>query len=563
MLPRVQRVKNHIASSLVAFRDIMRNEDLRRLEVAWAAWIIAHWAYFITVSVYAYQKGGDAAVGLIILLCLVPAGLLAPFAGLLGDRYRRERVLLAVSVARTAFMAAIAACVLLDVTAVVVYVLAIAAAIAGGPFRPAQAALTPSLARSPTELTAANAVASTVESLAAFVAPAFAGLLIAVANVGTVFVVTTALVAFAALFVTRLRTEPPRRAGEVRAETVASEALKGFRLVALDPSLRVLIGLFTAQTFVAGALEVYIVVSAFELLDLGSSGVGWLNSAIGVGAILGGVLALGLTGTRRLSIPFMLGVVLWGAPLILLGLLPEVTIAVIALALIGAGNSLVDVACFTLVQRAVPDEALARVFGVIQMLWLTSFGVGAIVAPALIGALGAEEALIATGAALPALVLLLGRRVARIDATAPPPDADELRILTSVPIFSPLPGAALEHLAGRLVPLRLEPGSVVVREGDPGDRFYIVAEGTVEVSEYGRTISELGAGGYFGEIALIRDVPRTATVTAKTDTVLYALDRDEFLAAVTSHQPSAEAAEEVVSARLAGIPIAGARIPTV
>lgn len=149
----------------------------------------------------------------------------------------------------------------------------------------------------------------------------------------------------------------------------------------------------------------------------------------------------------------------------------------------------------------------------------------------------------------------------RIDAAAERPDVEELRILGAVPIFAPLPGMTLEHLAGRLVPLRLEPGTVVVREGDPGDRFYIVADGTVEVSEYGKAIAELGAGGYFGEIALIRDVARTATVTTKSQTVLYALDRDDFLAAVTSHAPSAEAAEEVISSRLAGLPVAGARIP--
>jgi CRP-like cAMP-binding protein len=149
----------------------------------------------------------------------------------------------------------------------------------------------------------------------------------------------------------------------------------------------------------------------------------------------------------------------------------------------------------------------------------------------------------------------------RIDAHAVPPSADELRILGSIPIFAPLPGISLEHLAGRLVPLRLEPGTEIVREGDPGDRFYIVAEGTVEVSEYGRSISEIGAGGYFGEIALIRDIPRTASVRAKSPVVLYALDRDDFLAAVTSHAPSAEAAEEVISSRLAGIPVAGARLP--
>jgi hypothetical protein len=218
----------------------------------------------------------------------------------------------------------------------------------------------------------------------------------------------------------------------------------------------------------------------------------------------------------------------------------------------GIGSSLVDVAGLTLVQRAVPDDVLARVFGVIQMLFLASMGIGAALVPALISWLGVETALIATGVFLPLLVVLLGATVAKIDASAVPPEASELRILASVPIFAPLPGGSLEHLAARLVPLRVDAGTVIVREGDSGDRFYIVAEGEIEVSQYDRTISELAPGGYFGEIALLRDVPRTATVTARTKAVLYALDRDDFLAAVTGHPQSAEAAETVMSARLTG-----------
>ena len=561
MLPRVDVLRRRIADSATAFSDVFRNENLRRLELAWAASIVGHWAYLVAVSVYAYGAGGEAAVGLILFLRLVPAALIAPFAGLLADRYRRERVLLVTNLLRVVLIGAAAICVFLDAPSAVVYALAIAAAIVTTPVRSAQAALTPSLARSPSELTAANAVASTVESLALFVGPALAGLLLAVASTATVFALTAGLVALSTLFVVRIRAPESKRRRELEASTIVSEALVGFRTVAREPTLRVLVGLFTAQTFVAGAAQVYLVVSAIELLDLGEAGVGYLNSAMGIGALIGGVLAFSLTGARRLSPAFMLGVVLWGVPLIVLGIWHSLAPALILFALLGIGNSLVDVAAFTLVQRAVPDEILARVFGVIQMLWLGSVGIGAIVAPVLINWLGLDEALIVTGALLPALVLLLWRKVARIDAAAAPPDIEELRILGSVPIFAPLPGMMLEHLAGRLVPLRLEPGTVVVREGDPGDRFFIVADGTVEVSEYGRAIAELGAGGYFGEIALIRDVARTATVTTKSQTILYALDRDDFLAAVTNHAPSAEAAEEVVSSRLAGIPVAGARLP--
>lgn len=563
MLRRVEAVRRRIAESAAAFRDVVRNESLRRLELAWAASVIGQWAYLVAVSVYAYEIGGEAAVGLIFFLRLVPAALLAPFTGLLADRYRRDLVLLGSLLARAVLIGAAAVGVFLDVDPAFVYALAIGAAIATTPFRPAQAAMTPALAQSPRELTAANAVASTIESLAVFVGPAIAGLLLGVTSIETVFLVNVGLVLLSGLFVVRLPASRPRREHETEASTVASEVLMGFRTIGREPSLRLLIGLFTAQTFVAGALAVYVVVVAIELLELGDAGVGYLNSALGAGAIVGGVLALTLTGARRLSPAFMFGVVLWGAPLILLGIVPTTAAALLLLALIGLGNSFVDVATFTLVQRAVPDHILARVFGVIQMLWFAAVGFGAIAAPPLIDWLGLEGALIATGAALVGLVLVLWPAVAKIDARAVAPEVEELRILTSVPIFAPLPGMTLEHLAGRLVPLRLDPDTVIVREGDAGDRFYMVVEGVVEVSEYGRPIAELGAGGYFGEIALIRDVARTATVSAKTPVVLYALDREDFLAAVTSHEPSAEAAEEVVSARLAGIPIAGARVPSV
>jgi MFS family permease len=346
------------------------------------------------------------------------------------------------------------------------------------------------------------------------------------------------------------RGEGPRRVLE--ASAIAAERLAGFTTLWRHSSLRLMMVLLSALTAMFGAVQVFIVVTAIQVLDLGDAGVGYLNSAIGIGAFIGAVGALSLTGATRLSPAFLAGLVVTGLSLIVLGLSPEVGVAVVAFTLMGIGYSFVDVAGFTLIQRAVPDEVLARVFGVIQMLFLVSMGIGAAVAPALISWLDVEGALIATGAFLPVLVVLFGATVARIDAAATAPDAAELRILATVPIFTPLPGGSLEHLAARLVPLRVDAGTVIVREGDPGDRFYIVAEGELEVSQHGHEISSLEAGGYFGEIALLRDVARTATVTARSNAALYALDREDFLAAVTGHPQSAEAAESVMSARLAG-----------
>lgn len=553
-------IGRRLASSLSAFGAVWRNANLRWLELAWTASIVGQYAFLVAVSVYAYGVGGEKAVGLVFLARLVPAALVAPFAGMLGDRYPRERVLLVTNVSRILLVGAAAIGVLADADPWVVYGLAIAATIATTPFRSSQAALTPALARTPEELTAANAVASGVESIAVFAGPALAGALFAFASTGMVFFATASLVVVSSFFLVLIRVgevDAPRR--ELDASTILDERLAGFTTLARDRSLALMMGLLTAQTAMFGALQVFIVVMALQALDLGDAGVGYLNAAIGVGAFVGALGALTLTGARRLSPAFLGGLVVTGAPLVAMGLWQQPAVAVVALAVMGIGNAFVDVSGLTLVQRTVPDEVLARVFGVIQMLWMASMGIGAALAPALISWLGLETALVGVGLFLPVLVAVFGATVARIDAATAGPESDELRILVSVPIFAPLPGGSIEHLATRLVPLRVESGSMIVREGDAGDRFYIVAEGELSVSQEGAPLTALGPGDYFGEIALLRDTARTATVTSRTDAVLYALDREDFLAAVTGHPQSAEAAESVMSARLAGPAATGYR----
>ncbi len=476
----------HLKESGRSFAAVFHSANLRRLQGAWAAVAIGHWGLLVAVSVYAYEQGGEKAVGIIFLLRLVPAGLLAPFVGVLGDRYRREMVLFVSALLRFVLSAAAAVAVWRDAPAELVYALAIVTSIANAPYKSAQAAIMPTLARTPTELTATNAVSSTVESLAFFLGPALAGILLAVTGVDIVFAVAAAMFGIASVVILRMKVPRTEASKEVEASTILSECLAGFRVVFRHRELRVLMGLFTAQTLVAGLMLVFLVVVAIELLDMGDSGVGYLNSAFGVGALVGAIGALGLTGARRLSPAFLVGLLLWGLPLAVLGLWSTVGIALVLFAVMGAGNSLVDVAGYTLVQRAVPDEVLARVFGVLQFFLLTALGIGGVLAPVLSDLFGLENALIISGLFLPVLVVLFGRTVARIDAQAVAPETQELRLLTGVPIFAPLPGTAIEHIAGRLVPLRIEPGTVIVREGDAGDRFYVIVEGEVEVTRRGQ-----------------------------------------------------------------------------
>jgi Cyclic nucleotide-binding domain/Major Facilitator Superfamily len=319
-----------------------------------------------------------------------------------------------------------------------------------------------------------------------------------------------------------------------------------------EPNLRVLVILLIAQTLVAGALNVLIVVSALQLLDLGEEGVGWLTSALGIGGVLGAVVSIALVGRGRLTSDFTIGIVLWGLPIAIIGLWPEPIPAFLLLTIVGMGNTLVDVAAFTLLQRAVPDDVLGRVFGAVQSLWVGTIGLGSILAPLAIELIGIEGALIVTGSILPVLAALLWRRLSALDRAAPVPKR-ELELLRGIEIFRPLPPQILEGLAGAMAPMRVEAGREIVREGEAGDRFYVIADGRVEVVKDGQVINEEGPGEFFGEIALLRDVPRTATVRAKTDVELRALERDDFIGAVTGHAASAEAADSVVATRLSSL----------
>ena len=541
-------LRRRLGESLRAFAAVFANPDLRRIELAWGGSVIGQWGYEVALAVFAYRAGGAAAVGVVALVRLLPAAVVAPFAALLGDRFWRRRIMVAADFARVCAMGGAGAAVFAGASTVIVYSLAVLTALASTAFGPAQSALLPSLARSPEELTAANATSTTLESVGFFIGPALGGLLLAVTSVGAVFAATAALFLWSALILGRVRTDS-RGDPSIEVDSIGREALAGFRAIAGEGRLRLVVGLYGAQTVVAGIMRVLLVVTALRILDLGPSGVGFLNSANGVGALAGAIVLLGVISTGRLATVFGLGILLWGVPLVLLGLSPSVPLALFCFGVVGVGNVLVDVAGLTLLQRMAPDEVRARVFGVLESVFLATIGIGAILAPLLTSAFGPRGALIAAGGGLCVVVLLFWRRLGTVDAPALVPE-EELSLLRGVPIFAPLPQVTLEQVASHLSQVRLAAGDVVFRRGDHGDRFYVVEAGEVIVSPESRPPVTLGRGGYFGEIALLRDVPRTATVTARTEVELHALERDIFIAAVTGHAPSAEAADAVIATHL-------------
>lgn len=541
---------NRLAAARRDFGGVLRNRDLRGLELAWAFSIVSTWAYSIAVVVFSFEQGGATAVGVVGLLRWLAAGVVSPFAALLADRYERRAVMVASDLMRAALVAGAAAAVLADASAYIVYVLATLVSIAGTPFRPAEAALTPQLVRTPDELGAANVVASAIESSAIFAGPALGGLVLSWTSVSTTFLVTAGGVAISAVLILRIHPTAEPEAEDESAGEIREELLEGFRAIFKSRSVALLVALFAAQTFVDGLLSVLIAVVALDYLSGGASTVGWLNAASGIGGLLGAGLAGVLVGRGKLAADFGLGVLLFGLPLALLATWKSEGLAVVLLAGVGIGNTLADVSGMTLLQRVTPPAVVGRVFGVLESVLLLAVALGAGVAPALISAFGTRGALVVGGLFLPALVVPSFGVLRRIDAaaTVARPDID---LLQGVSFFASLPETMLERLAAGAERVRVSAEADVVKQGEAGDRFYVVAEGELGVTVDGAEVATLHDGDYFGEIALLRDVPRTATVRARRDSTLLMLDRNDFLTAVNGYAPSLSSAEAVVGLRLA------------
>ena len=525
---------------------------------AYALFILNEYAVWIAMLVYAYQQGGATTAGLVLIAQAVPASLLAPFISIVADRRSPAVLLIGGYAIQAVAMGFTAIALLSGISPFAVYAGAVVAATAVAATRPAQAVLVPGLVRSAGQLSAMNVVTGWVESVGIAVAGGLTGALLTIGSAGLVFAVCAGFAIIATLLVASLR-RPPIAVDDVgdAPARVLADVVAGIHLLAKERHPRLLVIILALAWIVLGALDVLFVVLAFNVLHQGQAWAGYLNMAFGIGSLLAGAITALLVG-RRLGVPILAASLVMSLGIGLTAVSANAFVTAALLALAGMGSAVLAMATRALLQRAVPAQLLGRIFGVVEGVTMAGLGVGSLLTTVLIHVGGPTAALAGVAAVLPVGLVLCGRSLLQIDSSATVPIV-EIALLRSLPHFALLPGPALEGLARSLECVRLPAGAVLMREGDAGDRFYAVADGELDVTIAGAHVSTQRRGDGIGEIALLRSIPRTATVTAVSDVTLYGLDSSTFLAAVTGHAGTYDAASRIADRRLTGNEVSGHR----
>jgi MFS family permease len=524
-------------------RHAWRQRSLRRLCLAMFGFRVAELAVWIALTAYAYSAGGVSEASAVVVAELVPATLFALAVGGLIRRNGAGRVLRWGLVVQSAAMVE-AAVFLHRGDNVSAYVGAIVAATAITTTRPSQSVLMPSLVNGPDELTAANVLSGSLLATAGLIGPAMAALLMTASGSWAVFAVMAAVAVASAAAVWRLPTT--HAVGEEDPESL----LAGLRAIARTPGPRVIVLAVAVYYIVIGALDVLAVVIAVELLGKSAAFSGYLTTAVGVGAVIAGSITLALIGRRWIAPWILTSALTIGVAFVAVSLSDSRTgLSIVILVVFGVASTTYELTALMLLQRVSRLDLLGHVFALVEALQMAMLAVGAALVPLAVNLFGSQWAPAAIGVLFVGLVAGLATRVVSIDRHARVP-ITEMAALRSTPLFGALPGPALETVAREARRIEAAAGDVLVRQGDPGSEYFAVISGNLLVSRDGEDVAQLTRGDAFGEIALIREVPRTATVRATTDAVLLAVDREPFLTAVTGHGTTHERASSIASAHL-------------
>jgi MFS family permease len=547
---------------LRAYRLLLRNRPLAQLLAGEFISSIGDWLYLVAILILVYEVSNDPLVlGIVGAARVMPYVFLSIPAGILADRYDRRLILLVTDVARGLLMLVMAALVATNAPLVTIVGLAVVATCFSTFFGPAIGAYLPSLVADEEQLGPANSAWSTLDNLAFVIGPAIGGLLIAAGGLVLAFVLNAATFAVIAVVLWRLPSPKRGVADEVREAGEPGKAVTAPAATVTAPgpapgrtdrrvlrrALVPVLGLALIDlvgSVAGGGLGVLTVVIAVGSLGAGDAGTGFLNAGIGIGGLVGALLA-GVFVLR----PSLVGVLVGGSIVLAvgvaaLGIAGSLALAVGTIAVASAGALVVEVTSTTILQRAIPDEIRGRTLGVLATASTLAFAAGAFALPVLADAVGTGPVLATTGAVI-VVAGLVGAALATPVARRAPGGLAATRFagLARLPLFAGVPVPTLEAVATRLVPVTVSAGDVVIRQGDPADRFYLIQAGTFEVTrrEPGdraeaapARLRTMTVGEVFGEIGLLRATARTATVTAATDGSLLALDGASFLELVNA-----------------------------
>lgn len=534
------------------YRAALGRRDLRLLFGGLLISATGNWAYSVALLAYVFDKTHSlswvAAAG---LARFIPSLLLGAYAGVVAERFERIRVMVSSDLLCVVFQALLGIVAFADGPPGLVIALAALTAIANLPYNPAVAAMIPQIADED-ELAAANALNGTIENLTVITGPAIGAGLLALGQPGTVFMINAASFALSAALVAGIRTRS--RPVDVTEEGEAgafAQMLVGARTILHNPPARVPVAFCGLVSFVYGTDTVLFVGVSDTKLGTGAEGFGYLLAGLGVGGVLAAVFVNRIASSSRLAVAITAGAVLYCLPTALLTVVhaPEAAFALQVLR--GAATLIVDVLAITALQRAVPPQTLARVFGVFFAFFLGSIALGTLVTPPIVDLLSLNAALVIM-AFVPAALALAGYpALSRLDEAAAARLAElapRISILERLGIFAAAPHSVLARLAAACEQAEFAGGEAIVREGEPADALYVILDGSVVVTAHGegseeRHLRTMGPETYFGEIGLLERIPRTATVTAEAPTRCYRIDGDEFLDALTTTPPAASMLE--------------------
>ena len=537
---------------LRTYRALLGNRLLTRLLAGEFVSAVGDWLYLVALLILVYERpdASPLLLGVVGAARVLPYVFLSVPAGIVADRYDRRLVLLVTDLARGVIMLLMAALVAADGPLLAIVALAIVATCFSAFFGPAIGAYLPRLVRNETELGPANSAWASLDSLAFAVGPAIGGaIILATGGLTLAFLLNAASFGVVALILWRLPSGgspvPPLAAASAEGATSPADAPTAPAVAGPGTFRGVLrplagLGVISAVSgFVFGGLGVLTVVIATDILREGAAGTGALNAAIGVGGMVGALAAGVLVLRRRLAVPLVAGGLAMVAGIAALGLTSSLALAAVALAAACLGSSIVDIVSLTLLQRLVPDAARGRAIGVIETTSVAAYAAGSLVLPIAAAPLGLPLLLggcaVACLASVAAGVVILGEGAGR-ESTISPAAAQ----FVALPVFAGLSPARLEAAAMRLLPEHVAAGTVVIRQGAPADRLYFIVAGECAVSQTPSAggppqhLRTMGPDALFGEIGLLTGAPRSATVTATTDTDLLSLDGPDFLALVGS-----------------------------